>query len=421
MNFHHWTTPLPNPLSSRFHALPLWFHKVECALTLLVEGPLSILQLLPWQSCRTASFLLDTGLMLGINASGNYGHLGWLSVTQFLSLLDDRALLSMAGMGIGQGDWLRRLLLRTTLWPSILPVVAAPAPLLYYFSLAAGMSLMSMYLVLALVPFYSTCESFIGLPHWLSPHWHGILEKPYYRAARFHLIGRYVKFAGMTTFRHELVLQVSATAAAPPTLQAPREAAVGISPPGSPRLRFRTAHSASSDGGFVDWPFLYKPTSVSRTPPLLPPGHMAGVDWQCWFLPLALARSSSASSFFGHARAAALSSGLPPYGIGIAQPDWLQRLQRSLLAGDPDVLALMGQCPLPRGTPPRSIRIAVYDYCFAWEKTHPRPWTVRDLQEYGSSATEEVGAVWWRRPIGHWGEPFTSAAPGASLNASALA
>ena len=38
MNYHYWTTCLPNPLSPLFHSLPVFVHKIETKMTLLIEG-----------------------------------------------------------------------------------------------------------------------------------------------------------------------------------------------------------------------------------------------------------------------------------------------------------------------------------------------------------------------------------------------
>ena len=83
MQWHYWTTPLPNVLSPLMHKMPRWFHDFECRMTLWIEGwPTAVLQLVPLQIARTLVFALYGGLLLMINTTGSYGHLGWLSIFQ---------------------------------------------------------------------------------------------------------------------------------------------------------------------------------------------------------------------------------------------------------------------------------------------------------------------------------------------------
>ena len=108
MSFHYWSQPLPNPLSRFFHSLSASVHKLECRVTLMIEGwPTAIVSLMPgWVGVygRTLAALAYAGLMLMINASGNYGHLGLLSVVQGWSLVDDMMWLwVMPWLGRGEG------------------------------------------------------------------------------------------------------------------------------------------------------------------------------------------------------------------------------------------------------------------------------------------------------------------------------
>jgi hypothetical protein len=298
MSFHYWTTPLPNILSPFFHALPKWFHVLETKATLWVEGwPTAALSLLPFQLGRTAAALLYFGLFAMINTTGSYGHLGLLSVVQVCSLLSDRVL------------WTG--LESFTLWTQWMPDTFQ-----HPLATVVALILVSPYLGASLVPFYECYP--IAIPEWLRGPWEGAQRAHAALHETFEL-GKYVKFASVTTTRLEVILQVK----------------------------------GEGSNAFVDWPCLYKPTLLDQRPPLSVP-RMPGVDWQLWFV------------------------GLRPHDL----PPWVERLMLCLVNEDPDVLPLMGPCPVDR---PAAIRAAVFDYRFAGDSA------VDD--------TYERGSVWCRKFI----------------------
>ena len=123
----------------------------------------------------------------------------------------------------------------------------------------------------------------------------------YERLERHFVLGRYVKFASVTTSRTELVIEAT-----------------------------------DRGGKRHEWPFKFKPTSIdARPPPTV--WLMPGVDWQCWFV------------------------GLRPF----EQPDWLSALLRLALSGDRDVCALLGPCPVAPSSELVALRLALYDYRYA--------------------------------------------------------
>jgi len=92
----------------------------------------------------------------------------------------------------------------------------------------------------------------------------------------------------------------------------------------------------SRDG--VQWGeygFRWKPGEVRRRPAFVAP-HMPRLDWQMWF------------------------AALNPEGAR----DWLLSLLRHILAGTPQVLALLGDDPFP-DTPPHYVRLVYYRYRFS--------------------------------------------------------
>jgi hypothetical protein len=107
----------------------------------------------------------------------------------------------------------------------------------------------------------------------------------------------------------------------------------------------------------VEWrpyEFRWKPGPLTRRPSFVAPYHPR-LDWQMWFA--ALGPPGSAS--------------------------WLGALVDALLAGRPEVLALLGLNPFPEG-PPRSIRLVSYRYRFstAEERAATGWWWVREFRGY---------------------------------------
>lgn len=92
MSVHHWTQPLPNPLSARAHRLPRLVHRASVVGTLIVEIVLPTLSLIPYQPLRLLACIGFTGLNAAINLTGNFGFIGALSVVESLSLIDDSLL-----------------------------------------------------------------------------------------------------------------------------------------------------------------------------------------------------------------------------------------------------------------------------------------------------------------------------------------
>lgn len=208
------------------HALPEWMHRMACRATLWIEGPpVAAMQvvLLPWRVARIIVFALYSGLMGAINVSGNYGHLGLLTVTQCVSLLDDDTL-----RGVGA-----HVPIQATSMMSIVPAFVSNGSWAVTASIVMGCLAIAPYMAAALVPFYDTDPKFFSrFAPFSFPMW-GRVERLHAALEPYLIIGRYVKFAGMTTQRHEVILQV-----------------------------------AANENEWRDWPFLYKPTSVDRTPPV---------------------------------------------------------------------------------------------------------------------------------------------------------
>jgi hypothetical protein len=102
-----------------------------------------------------------------------------------------------------------------------------------------------------------------------------------------------------------------------------------------------------------EYEFRWKPGDVSKTPMFVAP-HQPRLDWQMWFAALGDWRRSP----------------------------WLVEVQKRLLDGSPEVLALFAADPFD-GEKPRHVRALLYDYRFT-----------------GLAEWEETGAWWTRRYLG---------------------
>ncbi len=105
---------------------------------------------------------------------------------------------------------------------------------------------------------------------------------------------------------------------------------------------------------WTEYAFRWKPGDLSRTPSFVQP-HMPRLDWLMWF------------------------AALDPF----AHQHWMGPLVEHLLNGTPVVLALLDENPFP-DSPPRSVRLAIYQYEFTTPDEGARTgnWWRREFQSY---------------------------------------
>jgi hypothetical protein len=108
-----------------------------------------------------------------------------------------------------------------------------------------------------------------------------------------------------------------------------------------------------------EYSFRYKPGELHRGLPQIAP-YQPRLDWQMWF--------------------AALGD--------LQENQWVKNLLYRLLTGEPSVLSLLD--PPPFTTPPRYIRVVLYDYSFTTPSERAR-----------------IGAVWQRTLRGIWFGPVS--------------
>jgi len=262
MSVHYYTQPLPNALSYYFHHMPDWFHRSSVWATLLIEGPLCLLCFSPWSGPRYFIFLAYTGLMLGINLSGNYGYLGLTTIAASISLLDDWIWPMSAYHQLL--DRPSQLLLSSYFFPSNGPSspieeVSWEQPILadcsglggcamWWLVMAVAACFTLLYFVVSLVPL-RYCWKDRARSQYLQPP--RSLERIYVYANQLYLVNRYGMFGSMHDFRWEFMLE------------------------------------GSLDGyNWKRYGLPFKPWHPSRAPGLVPPLYWPRLDWHLWFLPL---------------------------------------------------------------------------------------------------------------------------------------
>lgn len=88
MIYHYETQPLPNPLSQFFHHLPVWFHKLEVAMTHFIELIVPFGLFVPGMVCRIAG-IVTILFQISLIISGNLSWLNYVTIVIAFSCLDD--------------------------------------------------------------------------------------------------------------------------------------------------------------------------------------------------------------------------------------------------------------------------------------------------------------------------------------------
>jgi len=225
LRYHYWTQPIPTWTSALAHAAPAAVHTVETAGTLAIEIGLPFLVFAP-RPLRLVAAAGFTLIQLLINATGNYGFFGLLTVVLCASLVDDAVWRRVPGI--------RRLV------PAEPPRPRAAPPLWRRAGAAAALGF-----VLVVTTAHALHRIVRGLA----------LPEPV--AAAVELVeplrsfNAYGLFATMTKDRLEIEVE------------------------------------GSRDGReWLAFEFRYKPDRLDRRPPFAGV-HMPRLDWQMWFAALA--------------------------------------------------------------------------------------------------------------------------------------
>lgn len=131
--------------------------------------------------------------------------------------------------------------------------------------------------------------------------WVNFSRDLYKRSRKWKICNPYSKFANMTKFRWEIIIE-------------------GTYHPSSSSL---TLSGSTNGSDWKEYEFQYKPSREDKMPPFIP-GYMPSLDWQLWFIPLGLSR-----------------------GLGLEQYPWYLKFIQCLYKNNPNVLALLGNNPFP--------------------------------------------------------------------------
>jgi hypothetical protein len=134
------------------------------------------------------------------------------------------------------------------------------------------------------------------------------------------------------------------------------------------RVRYEIELQGSTDGvNYVPYRFKYKPQALDEPPKTYAP-YQPRFDWNLWFCAID-------------------EEGVPPAEIervAVQTCPWVVRLERRLLEGSPEVLALFASPP-PFKSPPTYVRAVLFQYWMTDTKT-----------------MRATGRYWRRAPLGDY-------------------
>ena len=265
LDYHYETQPIPNPLSWYLHHAPKWSRKGGVLFNHFAELIVPFGYFLP-QPVASIAGAVTIVFQLLIFASGNLSWLNVLTLSLAFSCFDDHTLGRIFGVQ--------------------LPPTHAPD--LGFRILTAAIFL----LVLAL--------SIKPVRNLLSER--QVMNTVY---NRFHFVGTYGAFGGITRERYEIVIEGTD----------------------------ETVITESTK--WQEYEFKGKPGNPTRMPPQIAPYHLR-LDWLMWF--------AAMTSYHRH--------------------PWFVHLIAKLLQGDKRILALLKKNPFSKA-PPRYVRASLYQYRFS--------------------------------------------------------
>ena len=327
MMFHYYTQPLPNPLSYyAYHMHPYW-HKFEVLFTWIAEIPATILCLLPTQIPRVICFLIFTGLLIGINTTGNFGCLGIASVAMSIPLLDDHLLYTLFGIKIDYD----------VLYFPFTPIKSTN--LNKYFNGGNGD-------VFTTIPAAYNLIDFITIALFIFIILQALLQLCCLMMGSFRfswrIVNRYARFGSMTTFRNEIAIE-------------------------------------GYDGEEKIWKqyeFKYKNYDGKKMPQQVAP-FWPRFDWHLWFLPLRWERGREQIAGltrlvrFGRERNVPINTltkyiqQLQRLKMYCGEPDWYKKFLLGCLKNDEIILGLIKTNPWHGKIPPIYVRSKLYSFEFS--------------------------------------------------------
>jgi hypothetical protein len=234
LTIHYETQPLPVWTSWYAHQLPLWFHKLSCAIMFAIELGLPFLIFAP----RALRFAAGGGfvfLMILIGLTGNYNFFNLLTVALCFLLLDDAAL----GRFIPDR------------WRDRVPTPAVVVPRWWKFVSTVGAAAVA----IVVVPITAAAaDARLSRGRTDAPRFVHFLREKLDEVREwlqpFRTFNSYGLFASMTVTRPEIIIE------------------------------------GSNDGReWQPYEFRWKPGDLSRPPGFVQP-HQPRLDWQMWFAAL---------------------------------------------------------------------------------------------------------------------------------------
>jgi hypothetical protein len=281
LHYHYETQPIPNPLSWYFHNGPDWSKKAGVLFNHFAELIVPFGYFLP-QPVASIAGALSIVFQLLIFLSGNLSWLNALTGVLALSCFDDRTL--------------------GYFFPAHTPVTHSPD---LAFRMITG-AIALLVVALSVKPIRNLLSS------------RQVMNTVY---NRFHFVGTYGAFGGITRGRYEIIVE-------------------------------GTDESAIIESTtWREYEFKGKPGDPRRMPPQIAPYHLR-LDWLMWF--------------------AAMGS--------YHRYPWFVHFMAKLLQGDRVVLALLKHNPFP-DRPPRYVRASLYQYRFSSPaiKKKTGQWWVREM------------------------------------------
>ena len=280
LDYHYETQPIPNPLSWFFHHGPEWSKKGGVLFNHFAELIVPFGYFLP-QPVASIAGVLTIVFQLLIFASGNLSWLNALTLVLAFTCFDDQTLAQ---------------------WFGLKSPPKHPPDLVFQIVTAAIVGLV---LVLSVKPVKNLLSR------------RQVMNTVY---NRFHFVGTYGAFGGITRERYEIVLEGT------------DEAVI------TPSTKWR------------EYEFKGKPSDPARMPPQIAPYHLR-LDWLMWF--------AAMGSYHRH--------------------PWFIHLVAKLLQGDKPVISLLKRNPFS-DQPPRFLRAQRYLYRFSspQERRETGLWWIRE-------------------------------------------
>ncbi|KAK3102953.1 hypothetical protein FSP39_015246 [Pinctada imbricata] len=380
LTIHFESQCIPTPLAWVWHNLPLWFMKLSCVATFVIEIAVPFLFFVPVKSIRYFSFFAQILLQILIIITGNYNFFNLLTIALCVSLLDDDFILHRRGKRpshfekltnllfaiccygyIGFHTW-KKFSLKIHFSPfsvdsgiafsekqfdrwldQVVPIsIALGAVSLGYevvISLCRCMiqgsgviqklwssALCIAFSIIAIFMFCISLPSFTVINQEAQRHLPKEVKMYHSKVRDYRLVGSYGLFRRMT----------------------------GVG--GRPEVVIEGSNSVNSE--WKEYHFLYKPGNLSSPPPVVAP-HQPRLDWQMWF--------------------AALGN--------YQHNPWFVNLVYRLLTNQEEVLQLLDYNPFPK-KPPRYIRAKLYHYYFTGknkgDKWYSKKnwWARKEVSEY---------------------------------------